>query len=177
MGSTDSSSTSASTSVRQAMRMFTPSAASSGPCPHTSPITGGQPARHGGIANAVWSRKLDRSLVYIGDPELTKEEAIKVPTLYDAAHRAGLKCCSVIWPCSSGADTLNWVIPDSGKPELHARYTTPGFIEQLGKAGIDISQLGAWGWSKERSTERDILYTVISVIVLAILTFSLIHGS
>lgn len=29
----------ASTSVRQAMRMATPSAASSGPCPHTSPTT------------------------------------------------------------------------------------------------------------------------------------------
>ncbi len=38
IGSTSASSTPASTSVRHAMRMLTPSAASSGPCPHTSPI-------------------------------------------------------------------------------------------------------------------------------------------
>ena len=133
---------------------------------HTSLITGVRPERHGVIGNSVWSRKLDRALTYIGDPELTKEQAIRVPTLYDVAHKAGLKCGSVIWPCSSGADTLNWVIPDSGKPELHARYTTPGFVEQLGKAGIDISQLGAWGWSKECSTERDVLYTRVANYLL-----------
>src|SRR5436190_23149802 len=55
---------------------------------HTSLITGVQPARHGVIGNSVWSRKLDRPVVYIGDPELTKVEAVRVPTLYDAAHRA-----------------------------------------------------------------------------------------
>jgi predicted AlkP superfamily pyrophosphatase or phosphodiesterase len=133
---------------------------------HTSLITGVQPARHGVIGNSVWSRKLDRPLVYIGDPELTKDEAIKVPTLYDAAHKAGLKCGSVIWPCCNAAKSLSWVIPDAGKPELHAKYTTPGLIEDLGQAGIDISQLGAWGWSKERSTERDVLYTKVANYLL-----------
>src|SRR5947207_11177381 len=58
---------------------------------HTSLITGVQPAKHGVIGNAVWNRKLDRAVTYIGDPELTKDEAIKVPTLYDIAHKAGLK--------------------------------------------------------------------------------------
>ena len=56
---------------------------------HTSLITGVQPARHGVIGNSVWSRKLDRAVTYIGDPELTKDEAIRVPTLYDAAHGPG----------------------------------------------------------------------------------------
>lgn len=133
---------------------------------HTSLITGVQPLRHGVIGNNVWSRKLDRALAYIGDPELTKEQAIRVPTLYDVAHQAGLKCGSVIWPCCNGANTLNWVIPDAGKAELHARYTTPGFVEELGKAGIDISQLGAWGWNKDYSTERDVLYTRVANYLL-----------
>src|SRR5882762_8701147 len=88
---------------------------------HTSLITGVQPARHGVIGNSVWNRKLDRPLVYIGDPELTKEQAIRVPTLYDAAHRAGLKCGSVIWPCCNAADSLSWVIPDAGRADLHAK--------------------------------------------------------
>jgi predicted AlkP superfamily pyrophosphatase or phosphodiesterase len=133
---------------------------------HTSLITGVQPARHGVIGNNVWSRKLDRPVVYIGDPELTKDEAIKVPTLYDAAHRAGLTCGSVIWPCCNAATSLKWVIPDAGRADLHARYTTPGFVEELSKAGIDISQLGAWGWNKDRSTERDNLYTQVAKYLL-----------
>src|SRR4029077_16769257 len=75
---------------------------------HTSLITGVQPGKHGVIGNSVWSRKLDRQVTYIGDPELTKAEAIKVPTLYDVAHKAGLKCGSVIWPCCNAADSLDW---------------------------------------------------------------------
>jgi predicted AlkP superfamily pyrophosphatase or phosphodiesterase len=133
---------------------------------HTSLITGVQPSRHGVIGNSVWNRKLDRPLVYIGDPELTKEQAIRVPTLYDAAHRAGLKCGSVIWPCCNGADSLNWIIPDAGRADLHAKYTTPGFVAELGKAGIDISKLGTWGWNKEYSTERDALYTQVAKYLL-----------
>jgi predicted AlkP superfamily pyrophosphatase or phosphodiesterase len=133
---------------------------------HTSLITGVQPARHGVIGNSVWSRKLDRALTYIGDPELTKAEAIRVPTLYDVAHKAGLKCGSVIWPCCNAADSLQWVIPDAGRADLHAKYTTPGFVEELGKAGIDISKLGEWGWNKDKSFDRDVLYTRVTQYLL-----------
>lgn len=129
---------------------------------HTSLVTGVHPARHGVIGNNVWNRKLQRAVTYIGDPELTKDEAIKVPTLYDAAAKAGLACGSVIWPCCNDAKSLQWVIPDAGKVELHAKYTTRGLVEELGKAAIDISKLGEWGWSKDRSTERDMLYTQVA---------------
>jgi predicted AlkP superfamily pyrophosphatase or phosphodiesterase len=129
---------------------------------HTSLITGVQPAKHGVIGNAVWNRKSNRAVTYIGDPELTKEEAIRVPTLYDAAHAAGLSCGGVIWPCTNGAKSLRWSIPDSNRVDLHAKYTTPGLVEELGAAGIDISKLGAWGWDKKYSTERDVLYTRVA---------------
>lgn len=133
---------------------------------HTSLITGTRPARHGVIGNAVWNRDKDRRVVYIGDPELTKDESIRVPTLYDAANAAGLTTASVIWPCSNGAKSLRWVIPDSNQPQLHARYTTPGFAEELAQAGIDISPLGGWGWGKQYSTARDILYTKVAQYLL-----------
>ena len=133
---------------------------------HTSLVTGVSPARHGVIGNNVWDTKRNRGLTYIGDPELTKDQAIRVPTLYDAAHAAGLTSGSVIWPCCNDAKSLQWVIPDSNKPELHAKYTSPGFVDELGKAGIDISKLGEWGWSKERSTDRDLLYTRVANYLL-----------
>jgi predicted AlkP superfamily pyrophosphatase or phosphodiesterase len=133
---------------------------------HTSLVTGTEPARHGVIGNSVWDAKRNRGLTYIGDPELTRQQAIRVPTLYDVAHQAGLSCGSVIWPCCNAAESLKWVIPDAGKPELHARYTTPGFVEELKQADIDISQLGVWGWNKQYSTQRDVLYTRVANYLL-----------
>ncbi|WP_417850156.1 alkaline phosphatase family protein [Thalassoglobus sp.] len=133
---------------------------------HTSLITGSHPAKHGVIGNSVWNRETGKPVVYIGDPVLTKQQAIRTPTLYDIAHAAGLSTASVIWPCSNGADTLNWVIPDSNKQELHDRYTTPGFAEELKSAGIDISPLGGWGWGKQHSTNRDLLYTQVTKYLL-----------
>jgi len=82
------------------------------------------------------------------------------------AHKAGLKCGSVIWPCCNAADSLQWVIPDAGRADLHAKYTTPGFVEELGKAGIDISKLGEWGWNKDKSFDRDVLYTRVTQYLL-----------
>lgn len=133
---------------------------------HTSLITGTHPAKHGVLGNGVWNRERGRGVTYIGDPELTKDEAIRVETLYDIASKAGYSTASVIWPCANGAKTLNWVIPDSNKPQLHARFTTPGLVEDLAKAGIDIRPLGEWGWAKERSTERDVLYTRVALHLL-----------
>lgn len=134
---------------------------------HTSLITGTHPAKHGVIGNAVWNRKTGKQVTYIGDPVLTKAQAIRVPTLYDVAKKAGLSTASVIWPCSNGAKTLDWIIPDSNKPELHARYTTPGFADELSSAGIDISKLGSWGWGKQYSTQRDLVYTGVTKHLLS----------
>lgn len=133
---------------------------------HTSLITGATARRHGVIGNSVFDRRAGRELVYIGDPELEKAQAIKVPTLYDAVHAKGLTAGSVIWPCCNAADSLKWVIPDSNKPALHAKYTTPGFADELKAAGIDISPLGNWGWGKQYSTQRDDLYTRVALHLL-----------
>ena len=105
-------------------------------------------------------------MVYIGDPELTKDQAIHVPTLYDFAHSAGLKTASVIWPCCNGAKSLDWVIPDSEYPRIHAEYTTPGLGRELSAGGIDISQLAAWGWKKEYALRRDKLYAQAACFLL-----------
>lgn len=133
---------------------------------HTSLITGCTAARHGVIGNSVFDRRAGREVVYIGDPELEKGDAIKVPTLYDVAHAAGMKTGSVIWPCCNGAKSLDWVIPDSNKQAIHDKYTTPGFVEELRQAGIDISELGKWGWNKQYSSPRDDLYTRVALHLL-----------
>jgi predicted AlkP superfamily pyrophosphatase or phosphodiesterase len=125
---------------------------------HASLITGVQPRTHGVLANTVFDRRSREQVVYIGDPVLTKDQTVRAPTLYDAVHAAGLKTAAVIWPATNGASTLDWTIPDAARAELHQRYTTPGLVAELGAAGIDISQLGAWGWQKQYALRRDRLY-------------------
>jgi predicted AlkP superfamily pyrophosphatase or phosphodiesterase len=133
---------------------------------HTSLVTGTRPRSHGVLANTVYDRRTRLPIVYIGDPQLTKDQAIHVPTLYDAAHAAGLKTAAVIWPCTNGARSLDWMIPDSSRPEPHQRYTTPGLVDELSQAGIDISQLGTWGWQKEYALRRDRLYAQVACFLL-----------
>jgi predicted AlkP superfamily pyrophosphatase or phosphodiesterase len=133
---------------------------------HTSLITGTRPRTHGILANTTYDHRSRQPIVYIGDPQLTKEQAIHVPTLYDAAHAAGLKTAAVIWPCTNGAKSLDWMIPDSSRPEPHVRYTTPGLARELSQAGIDISQLGTWGWQKQYALRRDRLYAQVACYLL-----------
>ena len=58
------------------------------------------------------------------------------------------------------------MIPDSSRPEPHLRYTTPGLVGELSKAGIDISQLGKWGWQKQYGFRRDRLYAQTACFLL-----------
>jgi predicted AlkP superfamily pyrophosphatase or phosphodiesterase len=133
---------------------------------HTSLITGTRPRTHGILANTTYDRRTRQPVVYIGDPQLTKDQAVHVPTLYDAAHKSGLKTAAVIWPCTNGARSLDWMIPDSSRPEPHRQYTTPGLAKDLAAAGIDISQLGSWGWQSRYALRRDRLYAQVACYLL-----------
>jgi predicted AlkP superfamily pyrophosphatase or phosphodiesterase len=133
---------------------------------HTSLITGTRPRTHGVLANTVFDRRTRQPVIYIGDPQLTEPDAVHVPTLYDAAHAAGLKTAAIAWPCTNGTRSLDWTVPDAATSELHERYTTPGLVRELSSAGIDISQFGKWGWKKEYVLRRDHLYPEIANFLL-----------
>lgn len=74
---------------------------------HTTLITGVWPAEHGITTNLQF------------DPMQSHDGAwywyansIKVPTLWKAAHEAGLTTASVGWPVSVGARDVDWLIPE-----------------------------------------------------------------
>jgi predicted AlkP superfamily pyrophosphatase or phosphodiesterase len=74
---------------------------------HTTLITGVWPAEHGILNNQVF------------DPEQKFRGAwywyaaqIRVPTLWQVAHRAGLRTASVGWPVSAGATDVDYLIPE-----------------------------------------------------------------
>jgi predicted AlkP superfamily pyrophosphatase or phosphodiesterase len=74
---------------------------------HTTLITGVWPAEHGILNNQVF------------DPEQKFRgawnwyaSAIRVPTLWQVAHHAGLRTASVGWPVSAGATDVDYLIPE-----------------------------------------------------------------
>lgn len=115
---------------------------------HTTLITGVSPEQHGIGGNLTF------------DPYNKNQQGwdwyasdIRVPTLWDAAHAAGLSTANVHWPVSVGA-AVDWNLPQiwrTGTPDdrkLLAALATPGLLPALEKDlgpyadGIDESLAG-----------------------------------
>jgi predicted AlkP superfamily pyrophosphatase or phosphodiesterase len=115
---------------------------------HTTLITGVSPDRHGIAGNLTfdpYNKNAQGWDWYASD--------IKVPTLWDAAHSAGLRTANVHWPVSVGAN-VDWNLPQIWRTgtaddrKLLAALATPGLLpaleEKLGPYadGIDESLPG-----------------------------------
>jgi predicted AlkP superfamily pyrophosphatase or phosphodiesterase len=115
---------------------------------HTTIMTGVSPAKHGIYSNTTFDplNKNEQGWYWYS-------EDIKVPTLWDAAHAAGLTTANVYWPVSVGAhiDYNLSQIWRTGTPDdlkLQRAVSTPGLIAELEtKAGVpgapDISAMDA----------------------------------
>ena len=98
---------------------------------HTTLLTGAWPAKHGIFSNTLFEpqRARDHSWYWYA-------EEIRVPTLWDAAARAGWKTASVSWPVSVGA-RVDWNIPEfwhtggSGDAQLLRHVSTPGLLAEM----------------------------------------------
>ena len=69
---------------------------------HASLVTGVSPLRHGLINNQIF---LPQSAG--GTPSYNLASLIKVPTLWDAAHRQGIATASISWPTSLGSRSID----------------------------------------------------------------------
>lgn len=98
---------------------------------HTTLLTGVAPARHGIVANLTFDPQLknDRGWYwYAAD--------VRVPTLWDAAHSAGLRTANVNWPVSVGARVdynlpQYWRTGTTDDRKLLKVLATPGLIDAL----------------------------------------------
>jgi predicted AlkP superfamily pyrophosphatase or phosphodiesterase len=104
---------------------------------HTTIVTGVSPAKHGIVSNTTFD-PLNRN--YQG--WYWYSEDIKVPTLWDAAHAAGLRTANVYWPVSVGAridDNLAqlWRAGTPDDLKLQRAVSTQGLVAELEtKAGV-----------------------------------------
>ena len=116
---------------------------------HTTLLTGVSPANHGIYANTTFD-PLNRN--YQG--WYWYSEDIKVPTLWDAAHAAGLTTANVYWPVSVGAH-VDYNLPQiwrAGTPDdlkLQRALATPGLVTELEK------QLGPYPGGMEETIDAD----------------------
>lgn len=99
---------------------------------HTTLLTGVAPARHGIVSNTTF----DPNQVNYGGWYWYSSD-IKVRTLWDAAHDAGLTTANVHWPVSVGARNVRWNLPQiwrSGHDDdrkLLTALATPGLVGEL----------------------------------------------
>jgi predicted AlkP superfamily pyrophosphatase or phosphodiesterase len=103
---------------------------------HTTLVTGVAPLLHGIVNNTTFdpeSKNAGGWYWYSAD--------IKVPTLWDAAHKAGLKTASLGWPVSVGNPSIDYNIPEfwrAGTPDdlklINALSTPFGITDEIAKA-------------------------------------------
>jgi predicted AlkP superfamily pyrophosphatase or phosphodiesterase len=74
---------------------------------HTTLVTGVWPAQHGILSNQRFDpeHKMDGAWYWYADQ-------IEVPTLWSAAHAAGLKTASVGWPVTADSRDIDFLIPE-----------------------------------------------------------------
>jgi predicted AlkP superfamily pyrophosphatase or phosphodiesterase len=126
---------------------------------HTTLVTGATPAKHGVIGNNYLDRKSATPVPFIPDPLFDKDQIVKVPTIYDVAHRAGLVTAGIIWPASRNARTLDWTVPDMFGKEAWPKYGTQIWLEELRQDGLPVDEHGAWTGESGGGVKRDWLYT------------------
>jgi predicted AlkP superfamily pyrophosphatase or phosphodiesterase len=85
---------------------------------HTTLVTGVRPEKHGVLANGVLVRGASDVPVFV-DGRRDQRELVRVPTLIDAAHAAGLRTAEINWPCTRGSKSLDDSFPDVPDAVMH----------------------------------------------------------
>ena len=99
---------------------------------HTTLVTGMKPGRHGVLANGVLVRGGIGVPVKI-DSHRDQSDLVKVPTVVDVAHAAGLRTAEVNWPCTRNSKSFDDQFPDV--PDA-LDYTTPRLRTELIEEGL-----------------------------------------
>ena len=134
---------------------------------HTTLVTGVEPGRHGVIGNNYFDRETKKTVPFIPDPLFDKHEIVKVPTVYDVAHQAGLKTAGVIWPASRNAKHLDWQLPDVFDQKIFEDASTPSLLKELRAKGIPVDKQMEWCKAGNAGkAQRDWMYTRIAEHIL-----------
>jgi len=82
---------------------------------HTTLVTGVNPRKHGVLFNGLLVRGGPTEPLAL-EPWRDKAELVRVPTLYDVAHQAGLKTAQVDWVAILNSGTIDYEFLEIPKP-------------------------------------------------------------
>jgi predicted AlkP superfamily pyrophosphatase or phosphodiesterase len=123
---------------------------------HTSMVTGVTPARHGVIFNGLLVR--ESGVPPRVEPWRDKAEMVRVRTLYDAAHEAGLTTAQVDWVAIWNAPTITWEFRE--RPEVSQLIP-----QEMIKAGL-LSESDVATFGSRNIVWRDEVWTTAAVHIL-----------
>jgi predicted AlkP superfamily pyrophosphatase or phosphodiesterase len=112
---------------------------------HTSIVTGVDPSAHQVLFNGLLTRPAGKQMPLAIEPWREKSILVHAPTIYDAAHDAGLSTAQVDWVAIYQARSIDWKFPEIPDPdgEIEREMISDGTVtvEQL-RSFEDSSQ--AW---------------------------------
>jgi predicted AlkP superfamily pyrophosphatase or phosphodiesterase len=135
---------------------------------HTTLLTGVSPSEHGIYNNTEFDPlgKLSGAWYWYA-------QQIRVPTLWQVAHDAGLRTASVGWPVSVGATDVDWLIPEywrSGGPAESLNPSDRYLMAALSRPPTMLAQmepqLGPYMMGNDTSRQGDDIKTRYALEIL-----------
>jgi predicted AlkP superfamily pyrophosphatase or phosphodiesterase len=111
---------------------------------HTTMVTGVRPAKHGVMWNGLLVRDGDGAPRV--EPWRDKTELVRAPTVYDAAHAAGLTTAEVDWVAIFNARTITWAFPEvpSATGSVEQEMIAAGGLTATDVTAFHEGTSGAW---------------------------------
>jgi predicted AlkP superfamily pyrophosphatase or phosphodiesterase len=117
---------------------------------HVSMVTGVRPRTHGVVANHILNRETRTPEDLTGDPIYDAPDLLRAPTVYDVAHRAGLRTAAVDWPATRNATTLDFNLPFFKDQRVFETQTARAVWEELSALGYPMHRQGEWALLPKR---------------------------
>ncbi len=111
---------------------------------HVSMVTGVSPRTHGVVANHILNRETRTPEDLTGDPIYDAPDLLRAPTVYDVAHRAGLRTAAVDWPATRNATTLDFNLPFFKDQRVFETQTARAVWAELSALGYPMHRQGEW---------------------------------
>jgi predicted AlkP superfamily pyrophosphatase or phosphodiesterase len=133
---------------------------------HVSMVTGVSPKAHGVVANHVLNRRTGATEDLTGDPIYDAPALLRAPTVYDLAHRAGLRTAAIDWPATRNATTLHFNLPFFKDQRVFETQTARAVWEELIALGFPMQRQGEWALLPKRFHKDEMVGRVAAHVAL-----------
>lgn len=132
---------------------------------HTTLITGRRPIAHGVLDNRMHNRLTGETFHITNKP---RSEAIKVPTLFDAARKRKLTTAAFFWPETKGDPAIDFnteeAFEDQGKPA--AKIFEKPFLKELRQDSVPLEHYRRYYDDPQLQAVADVLLAEAAALTL-----------